>query len=176
MPTSACLWLRLNSAEGQKRYYLLQPPFCEYWSILICKELNKCILQLSVRIQSRLNVFEDIFQEAIELPVMRAVEHGFVEHYKRSCHNALVQEFGNIDDSTEEEILPSFRQATIVDLYFMFSCIGIGLSISCIMFAGELLFNKHNMNSRFHTTSDLCNGIFDYLKKKAESLYTHKST
>lgn len=96
--------------------------------------------------QSRLNVMEPRFQEAIELPVMRAVQHGFVEHFERSCRNALVQEFGNIDESNEDN--SSFKHGTTADLYFMFSCIAIGLIISCIIFVGELLLNKYNAKLR----------------------------
>lgn len=101
------------------------------------------ILRISiVRVQSRLQVMEDRFQDAIELPVMLAVQHGFVEHYKRSYLNVLVQEFGNFEDPSNSDI--TYAPGTIADLYFMFSCVAIGVSMSCITFAGELLFNKYN--------------------------------
>lgn len=94
----------------------------------------------AVRIPSRLAAFEPRFQDAIDSTAMRAVEHGFVVHYKRGLRNAMVQEFTNIDDSAADE--RSFMQTSISDLYFGFGCIGIGLSISCIIFAGEFLFNS----------------------------------
>lgn len=80
-------------------------------------------------------------QDAIDQIVLRAVQHGFVMHFKRNCRNALVQEFANIDDS---KVDANFELGTIENLYFMFSCFGIGISISCIIFVSELLFNKYH--------------------------------
>lgn len=74
------------------------------------------------------------------------MQHGFVVHFKRSCRNALDQEFANIEDPSNSDT--SFAPGSIADLYFMFSCVAIGVGMSCITFAGELLFNKYNSKLR----------------------------
>lgn len=78
------------------------------------------------------------------LIVLRAVQYGFVEHYNRTCRTALAQEFDNIEDSCNGD--SNYYYYFFADMYFMCSYIWIGLIISLVVFAGEIIFKKYNSN------------------------------
>lgn len=95
--------------------------------------------------------------EAIEKIVMRAVEYGFVSHFKRRCLAALVEEFTNAD-SGQTNTSSYYEQGSMEDLYFGYWCFSVGISIAFISFIGQFLVH-------FKFQYILCSSLKHFRKK-----------
>lgn len=79
------------------------------------------------------------FHRAMDMIVMRAVEHGFVRHFQRRCMAALAEEFSNSIDSGPISTISYYEQGSMEDLHFALYCFAIGIGIAFFSFIGEFL-------------------------------------
>lgn len=85
------------------------------------------------------------FQAAAEPAIIRAVEHGFMHHYKRECAAALVYDNGGNLIAVDNNENADYAISTIDNLFIVFCGWLVGLILALIVFILETMYSFYRI-------------------------------